>query len=46
MQDTLELMSDHIKRLERYSYTMKEVRGIDEVPLRAEDMALEGYRAR
>ena len=46
MQDTLELMSDHIKRLERYSYTMKEVRGIDEVPLRAEDMALEGIQSK
>lgn len=44
MQDTLELMSDHIKRLERYSRTMKEVRGIDEVPLRTENLALEGIQ--
>ena len=37
-------MSDHIKRLERYSRTMKEVRGIDEVPLRTENLALEGIQ--
>lgn len=32
MQDTLALMSDHIRRLENYSRTMKGIRSIEEVP--------------
>lgn len=36
MEDTLALMSDHLKRLEDYSRTMKGIRGIDEVPFSPE----------
>jgi len=36
MQDTLSLMSDHLKRLEDYSRTMKGIRSIDEVPFAPE----------
>ena len=36
MQDTLALMSEHLKRLEDYSRTMKGIRSIDEVPFAPE----------
>ena len=36
MRDTLVLMSDHLKRLEDYSRTMKGIRSIDEVPFSPE----------
>lgn len=36
MEDTLALMSNHLKRLEDYSRTMKGIRGIDEVPFSPE----------
>ena len=36
MQDTLALMSDHIRRLENYSRTMKGIRSIEEVPFSPE----------
>ncbi len=40
MQDTLALMSDHLRRLEDYSRTMKGIRSIDEVPFSPEWMEL------
>lgn len=33
VQDTLKLMAEHIRRLEEYSYTMKGIRSIEDVPL-------------
>lgn len=36
MQDTLSLMSDHLRRLEEYSRTMKGVRSIEEIPFNPE----------
>ena len=33
VQDTLRLMAEHIRRLEEYSYTMKGIRSIEDVPL-------------
>ena len=33
LQDTLKLMAEHIRRLEDYSYTMKGIRSIEDVPL-------------
>lgn len=33
VQDTLKLMAEHIRRLEDYSYTMKGIRSIEDVPL-------------
>lgn len=36
MEDTLALMSSHLKRLENYSRTMKGIRSIDEVPFSPE----------
>lgn len=40
MQDTLSLMSDHLRRLEDYSRTMKGIRSIEEVPFSPEEMEL------
>lgn len=40
MQDTLKLMSAHLKRLEEYSRTMKGIRSIEEVPVTAEETGL------
>lgn len=40
MQDTLLLMSAHLKRLEDYSRTMKGIRSIDEVPFCPEGMTI------
>lgn len=40
MADTLALMSDHLKRLEDYSRTMKGIRSIDEVPFSPEAIRL------
>lgn len=40
MQDTLKLMSAHLKRLEEYSRTMKGIRSIEEVPVCAEETEL------
>lgn len=40
MADTLALMSDHLKRLENYSRTMKGIRSIDEVPFSPEKIRL------
>lgn len=36
MQDTFELMSEHLRRLEEYSRTMKGIRSIEEVPFAPE----------
>lgn len=33
LQDTLKLMAEHLRRLEDYSYTMKGIRSIEDVPL-------------
>lgn len=40
MQDTLKLMSAHLKRLEDYSRTMKGIRSIEEVPVTVEETEL------
>ena len=40
MADTLALMSEHLKRLENYSRTMKGIRSIDEVPFSPEVIRL------
>lgn len=40
MQDTLALMSDHLRRLENYSRTMKGIRSIEEVPFSPEQTEL------
>lgn len=46
MLDTLALMSDHLRRLEEYSYTMKGVRSLEEVPFAPEQMGLKSLRRR
>lgn len=40
MQDVLALMSDHLRRLENYSYTMKGITSMEEVPFSPECMTL------
>lgn len=37
---TLKLMSEHIARLERYSYTMKDIRNFDELKVKREEVSL------
>lgn len=40
LQDTLKLMAEHIRRLEDYSYTMKGIRSIEDVPLSLREVTL------
>lgn len=40
VQDTLALMTEHLKRLENYSRTMKNIRSIEEVPVTPEETTL------
>ncbi len=40
MADTLALMSEHLKRLEDYSRTMKGIRSIDEVPFSPQEIRI------
>lgn len=44
MQDTLKLMSAHLKRLEDYSRTMKGIRSIEEVPVTVEETELDSVQ--
>lgn len=46
LQDTLKLMSEHLKRLEDYSYTMKGIRSIEDVPLSLRRITLSGLENR
>lgn len=46
MTDTLSLMSDHLRRLEDYSRTMKGIRSIEEVPFAPERIRLESLEKR
>lgn len=45
-QDTLRLMSEHLKRLEDYSHTMKGIRSIEELPLSCVPITLNQIEAR
>lgn len=44
MLDTLVLMSAHLRRLEEYSYTMKGVRSLEEIPFAPEQMGIKSLR--
>lgn len=44
LESTLELMAEHLKRLEEYSRTMKGIRSIEEVPFSPEQTELRSIR--
>lgn len=46
LQDTLQLMTEHLKRLEDYSRTMKGIRSIEDLPISCQKIWLSGIENR